>query len=264
LTDAGREYLHICKRALRTLKEGDEWIDGQRSRPSGLIKVACPITMARDVLAPLLKEFLRRFPELRVEIEPYASGWNQEPREDVDVFFKLQAPRDSPRRIRPYPGTARGLFASLSYVQEHGSPSAPDDLASHQCIGSGIWKLSRGKTVVTPNLAFRVVTSDPHIHLTLATQGLGICILPLWMARWPETRAKLTPILPLWKPDPITVCALFFGHARLTPKVQALLDFLAEYMGTTRDPRLRQEWSKEYFTPLSIAPTSGPYHRPGV
>src|SRR5580704_15403039 len=65
LTDSGREYLQFCRRALRTLKEGRELLENRRSRPSGVIKVACPVTMARDVVAPLLGEFLGRFPELR-------------------------------------------------------------------------------------------------------------------------------------------------------------------------------------------------------
>ena len=145
---------------MRTLKEGSEVLEGQRSSPKGLIKVACPVTMARDTLAPMLKEFHDRFPDLRVEIEPYASGWDQEPREDVDVFFKLRAPKDSLRRVRPYPGTVRGLFASPSYIHASGSPATPDDLAAHSCIGSGIWKLSRGKKTSTPNLTFRIVTRE--------------------------------------------------------------------------------------------------------
>ncbi|MEO6911729.1 MAG: LysR family transcriptional regulator [Edaphobacter sp.] len=258
LTDSGREYLQPCRRALRTLKDGSDLLGHQRSQPRGLLRIACPITMARDLLAPLLKEFLRRFPELRVEIEPYASGWDQEPREDVDVFFKLRAPKDSLRRVRPYPGTARGIFASTKYVQAFGSPATPAELAAHRCIGSGVWKLSRGKSEAAPNLSFCVVTSDPYVHLSLAVQGVGICILPLWMATRPEVRNQLAPILPQWKPEPITLCALFSGQSRLTPKVQVLLDFLAEYIGTDRDPRLRQRGSKGYFTGLSVGPTSGP------
>lgn len=258
LTDAGKEYLHTCRRALRMLKDGGDLMENQRSQPRGLLKIACPVTMARDLLAPLLKEFLRRFPELRVEIEPYASGWDQEPREDVDVFFKLRAPKDSLRRVRPYPGTARGIFASRAYVQAFGMPARPDDLTAHRCIGNGVWKLNRGKTTAAPEISFCVVTSDPHVHLTLALQGVGISILPLWMANWPEVRDKLLPVLPQWRPEPIIVCALFSGQARLTPKVQVLLDFLGEYIGTERDPRLRQKWAKQYFTALSIGPTSGP------
>lgn len=254
LTDSGREYLQTCRRALRVLRDGGEVLESQRAHPRGLLKIACPITMARDVLAPLMKEFVTRYPDLRVEIEPYASGWDQEPRDDVDVFFKLRAPRDSLRRVRPYPGTVRALFASREYVAAHGNPASPEELVTHRCIGHGTWKLSRGKGATSLTPKFWVVTSDPHIHLALTLQGLGISILPLWMAEWPEVSKKLVPILPRWKPDPISVCALFSGQSRLTPKVQVLLDFLEEYFGTGKDPRLRQKWKKEYFTSLSIPP----------
>ena len=258
LTDIGKEYLQTCRRALRTLRDGSELLESRRERPGGLIKIACPITMARNIFAPLLKEFLGRYPELRVEIEPYATGWDQEPREDVDIFFKLRAPKDSTRRMRPYPGTIRGLFASPSYLSAFGTPITPDELASHSCVGSGIWRLSRGSKVMAPNIVFRVVVSDPLVHLKLAVSGLGIAILPLYMAQRPDTRHQLVPVLRQWKPEPITVCALFSGPARMTPKVQVLLDFLGEYMGTDRDPRLQQMPSKGLFTEPNLMATSGP------
>lgn len=258
MTDFGKEYLQICRRALRTLRDGTELLEGHRERPTGLIKVACPITMARSIWAPLLPEFLGRYPELRVELEPYSSGWDQEPREDVDVFFKVRAPRDSVRRVRPYPGTKRGLFASPDYVKSRSNPAAPDDLVAHTCIGSGTWKLSRGSKVAAPNISFRVVVSDPVVHLDLALSGLGIAILPLYMAKRPDTRSKLMPILPLWNPEPITLCALFSGPARLTPKVQVLLDFLGDYIGTDRDPRLHNVPARGLFTDSKLEATSGP------
>src|ERR1700733_9450644 len=58
LTDAGKEYLQSCRRALQSLQHGRDVLEGHRSSPSGLLKVACPVTMARDAIAPLLKEFL--------------------------------------------------------------------------------------------------------------------------------------------------------------------------------------------------------------
>jgi LysR family transcriptional regulator, transcriptional activator for dmlA len=258
LTDFGKEYLQTCRRALRALRDGSDLLAHRRARPSGLLKVACPVTMARLVFAPLLKEFLARYPDLRVEIEPYSSGWDQEPREDVDVFFKLRAPKDSLRRVRLYPGTARALFASPGYIRASGTPATPEELTAHTCIGSGVWRLSRGVKIATPNIVFRVVTGDPVVHLELALEGVGIAILPLYMAKQPDTRDRLVPILPHWKPEPITLCALFFGSARVTPKVQVLLDFLGEYLGTDRDPRLHQLPAKGCFTDLRLAGTSGP------
>jgi LysR family transcriptional regulator, transcriptional activator for dmlA len=258
VTDIGNEYLQTCRRALRTLKDGAELLESRRKRPSGLIKIACPVTMARNIFAPLLKVFLERYPDLRVEIEPYATGWDQEPREDVDIFFKLRAPKDSMRRVRPYPGTVRGLFASPEYVSAFGAPATPDELPLHTCVGSGIWKLSRGRKTVAPNITFKVVASDPLVHLKLAVSGLGIAILPLYMAQRPGTREQLVTVLPRWIPEPIIVCALFSGPARMTPKVKVLLDFLGEYMGTDRDPRLHGLPTTGLFTEPKLAATSGP------
>lgn len=70
LTDSGTEYLQSCRRALQTLRHGRDLLEDRRSSPSGLIKVVCPVTMARDVLASLLKEFLGRYPDLRVATNP--------------------------------------------------------------------------------------------------------------------------------------------------------------------------------------------------
>ena len=258
MTDCGKEYLQTCRRALRTLRDGSELLESNREQPTGLIKIACPITMARLIFAPLLKEFLGRYPNLRVEIEPYSSGWDQEPREDVDVFFKVRAPRDSIRRVRPYPGTKRGLFASPDYITEYGNPVTPDELAAHSCIGSGTWKLSRGLKVASPNIVFKIVLSDPGVHLDLVLSGVGIAILPLYMGKHPDSRNRLVPVLRHWSPEPITLCALFSGPARMTPKVQVLLDFLGEHIGTDRDPRLHRLPAKGLFTDSKLGATSGP------
>ena len=61
LTDPGKEYLLFCKRALRVLREGRELLDKNRASPSGLLRVACPMTMARDAIAPLLGKFIESF-----------------------------------------------------------------------------------------------------------------------------------------------------------------------------------------------------------
>src|ERR1700747_3207800 len=127
LTDAGKEYLVFCKRALRALREGRELVDTHRASPSGVLRVACPVTMARDAIAPLMGKFIDKFPELQVELETYSSDFDQEPKENIDVFFKVRSPKDSPRRIRSYPGVVRPLFASHKYVKTRGTPGERAD-----------------------------------------------------------------------------------------------------------------------------------------
>ena len=250
LTDFGKEYLQVCRRALRTLHEGSDALAIRREQPSGLIKVACPITMAQLIIAPLVCELLRQYPELQLQIEPYVPAANQEFREDIDVVFKVRTPRDSLRRIRIYPSTKRGLFASAQYVKEFGMPTRPEDLVKHSCSGSGAWKLNRNAATVAPDIQFQVVTGDPTVLLELTLQHCGITLLPLYMGKWPKTGEHLVPVLPRWTFQPLTLCALFSGQSRLTPKVQVLLDFLGEYIGTARDPRLHGVDPKGLFTDL--------------
>jgi DNA-binding transcriptional LysR family regulator len=239
LTEAGTDYLASCRSALRTLKDGEDLLQARQQRPSGTLKIMTPITMARDLFAPLLKGFVTRFPDLRLEIETYSSGFDQEPQDGVDVFFKVLAPKDSLKRVRSFPGIRRGLFASPDYVREAGAPAHPQDLPAHRCAGFGAWILSSGRDqVVTLNPSFHIVSSDhPGVNLRFALDGLGITLLPLYIAHRADHGDKLVRILPQWQPDPLRICALFVGSSRLTPKIQALLDFLAEYIGTDLDPR---------------------------
>lgn len=250
LTDAGREYLVSCKRALWLLREGRELLDKHRASPSGLMRIACPITMARDLIAPLLSRFMEVFPDLRVELETYSSAFDQERKEDIAVFFKVRAPKDSSRRVRSYPAVARGLFESRRCVQNAGMPAEPADLTSHRCIGSGRWTLSKGGRTITPDIAARVVTDDPLVHRQLVLDGAGIAILPLYISLDPLVAKRLVRILAGWQPKPVVPCALYSNSSRLTPKVKVFLDFIQKYLGTDLDPRLRGAKPRDCFTDL--------------
>jgi DNA-binding transcriptional LysR family regulator len=217
--------------------------------------------MARHVIAPLLSKFTQAYPELRVELEGYSSGWDQEPKEDVDVFFKIRAPRDSSRKVRCYPGTARGLFATRSYLNAAGTPHDPVELGSHRCIGWDVWKLTKGKKVAVPNIQFQVMTGDPSVGLQLALDGTGVTILPLWMALDPAVAKRLVPVLAMWRPTSITLCALYSVSSRLTPKVKVFLDFIDKYLGTDQDPRLRGTKAKECFTSPELPVLSGSFEK---
>lgn len=255
LTDPGREYLTTCKRAFRSLRDGHDLLEQHRSFPGGLLRIACPETLARDVLAPILIHLIEAHPALRVEIEPYASGRDYEPREEVDVFFKLKTDRNSSRKIQCFPGTARALFSTAAYLEQHGTPGDPTQLGQHRCIGSGIWKLTKGKKVLIPDILFHVVANDPAVHLRLACEGVGIASLPLWMAKQADAQKVLRPVLAAWKQESVTICALYTGSKKMTPKVRAFLNFVAGYIGTDLDPRLHGHKPRELFTDLDTSTT---------
>ena len=258
LTDPGRDYLKSCKQTLRSVRDGRDMLEKHRESPSGILRIACPVTLAREILAPILIHFVRAYPELRIIIESYASGWDQEPRDDVDVFFKLRAARDSSRKVRCFPGSARALYATAEYLAETGTPVDPSDLVGHRCIGFGDWKLTKGRRVVTPEILFHVEAGDPGVRHQLACNSAGIAILPVWLVQQPGAEKLLIPVLSTWKLDPITVCALYSGPTRVTPKVRVFLELVEKYLGTELDPRLKGHKPKDFFTDLHLPATEGP------
>jgi DNA-binding transcriptional LysR family regulator len=138
-------------------------------------------------------------------------------------------------------------------VRKYGLPNDPAELSNHRCTGSADdafyanWKLTkRGKTVAL-DLIFQVMSSDPFVHRQLVLDGVGISILPLWMAKDPAIAADLERVLPLWVPDPVSLCALYSGTSDMIPKVKIFLDFMAAHLGTDLDPRLHGLKAKECF-----------------
>jgi LysR family transcriptional regulator, transcriptional activator for dmlA len=86
---------------------------------------------------------------------------------------------------------------------------------------------------------------NPHEEFVL--DGVGISILPLWMAKDPAIAADLERVLPLWVPDPVSLCALYSGTSDMIPKVKIFLDFMAAHLCTDLDPRLHGLKAEECF-----------------
>jgi LysR family transcriptional activator of dmlA len=264
LTDVGREYLNFSIEALHTLRNAGALLDRNRSHPRGVLRVACPMTMARDVMGPLLRSFVDAQPELRLDIQPYSSQWDQEPKEDIDIFFKIRTPKDSLRRVHHYPLTKRALYASKSYVRKYGLPNDPVELSNHRCTGSADdpfyanWKLTKGAKTVAPDLTFQVMSSDPFVHRQLVLDGVGISILPVWIGNNSVIAPDLERVLPLWVPDPVSLCSLYSGASDMIPKIRIFLDFMAAHVGTDLDPRLHSLKAEECFAPAMDGQASPP------
>ena len=216
LTDAGREYLDSCEQAMQSIKDGGDFLDRHRASPSGLIRIACPTTFGSAAIAPLIGQLTAEHPELRIHVEPYVSEYGEEPDTDVDVHFKMFPPRDSMRRVRTFPPSKRGLYASRDYISRAGEPMDPQQLAGHRCIGSTSdpeavqWHLTKGdNSVVVNHSTFHVTTPDPLIHRQLALDSVGIAPLSLWLAKDVSVRDRLVQVLPEWSPSSVPLYALF-------------------------------------------------------
>lgn len=256
LTDAGKEYAAACATALGSLREGDNVLDRYRTQPAGNLRILCPYIFARDVLAPVLPLFTKVHPELMLDIALYASRWDQEPKNDTDIVFKVMMPKDSARRVQRFPAANVGLFASPDYVAREGLPARPSELAARACIGAAPspeirWTLTRGTESLSQAVSCTVRSVEPELRLGLALAGQGIAPMPMWLALRPQYADRLVQVLPRWRLEPTTLSALYYGTAKQSPKVKVFLDFVTEFVGTERDPRLVGAPYKRCFVPVA-------------
>lgn len=134
LTDAGRSFVDQVGPAVAVLHDAMLAASAQQESPSGTIRINAFATAAREVLAPLLLEFLRRYPDVHVDlvtegriVDIVAEGF------DLGIRSASLVPSDM---IAVPVGTQRriAVVASPDYLAAHGVPETPPDLLRHACL----------------------------------------------------------------------------------------------------------------------------------
>lgn len=141
LTDLGRAYFDQCQRVLKEAERSDALADEMRTKPSGLLRVAAPVTFGASVLAPFITAYLRDFPDMQIDltlndriVDPLEEG--------VDMVVRIGPLEDSSligRTLAPYRLIA---CAAPDYLARHTTPKVPADLAGHNCLGFAYWSPS--------------------------------------------------------------------------------------------------------------------------
>ena len=223
----------------------------------GLLRVGVPPVFARSVLVPLLPKLKERHPRLRLALLLYTSEWDRFPAAEHDLLIKLRKPDESSRETRfhhkAFPPIRQGLFASPMYLAKHTSIQGFDDLASHRCIGYSanaelnLWEGRHNGKHLRFDPAFDLVVSDADMQLTMAQDGLGVALLPLWLAHAGIVSGRLVPVLPDFEAEPILFNILHSGRAHLSVKERVFLSFLDGILATERDPRVQGQDPHAFF-----------------
>jgi DNA-binding transcriptional LysR family regulator len=125
------------------------------------------------------------------------------------------------------------LFASQAYVEEHGVPTCPKDLAHHTGLhlndggSESRWKLYRKSREEHPiNFKPRICSDDMITLKKAAESGLGIVALPAYLCRTDVRDGRLIRILPEWTARSAMIALLAPSRRGLLPSVRALSNFL--------------------------------------
>lgn len=236
LTTAGERYLRYCREMTASARAAEDAMRQLQSEPSGPVVVSCPVSLAQQILAPLLPEFLDTWPAVSVQVM-VTNRRIDLIREGVDLALRVRTRLDTDaelvvRRL----GTAMGaLVASPSYLQRHGMPESPQDLQNHITLSFNEpqpevhWALrnlqgEEMELTVRPQLC----CNDFIMLSQAAVRGRGIALLPDEAVREEMRRGQLVRVLPDWRsPEGIVHC-IYPSRRGMMPAVRALLDFLSE------------------------------------
>jgi DNA-binding transcriptional LysR family regulator len=204
LTAAG---LQLSGRAAQILSEGEAAEDEALARSTairGVVRLAAPMSFGVLHLAPLLPEFLARYPEVSIDLH-LSDAMVDMIGDGFDAAIRIAVLPDSSLIARRLCGMPRYLVGSPSYLKKHGRPRHPLHLAEHACITYGhatapeTWRFTskNGKSAtVRPSGPLRVNNGDAMMPALIAGTGLGV--LPEFIVRGALADGRLERLLPDW------------------------------------------------------------------
>jgi DNA-binding transcriptional LysR family regulator len=194
LTDEGRILSERAKAIIGDVREIEAALSHDRHQPSGRIRVSSPSLMGRLVIAPLLAEFLRRYPALSVDLLLVDRAVDMV-EEDIPLAIRVGRLRDSQLVARKLADIRMIVCASPDYLARRGTPETPGDLAHHDCLvfsdtpGSAEWHFAEdGKAGRKIRISGRLWMNSLDALATAAKAGAGIVRVPSWQRprlTWP-------------------------------------------------------------------------------
>ena len=232
MTDEGERYLESARRILSDIEALESSLGGRQAAPRGLLRVNATLGFGRTTIAPLVSVFARRYPEVEVQLQLtdapldlVATG--------IDMGIRFGELPDSRLSARRLMSNRRHLCASPAYLEAHGVPQTPAELARHTCIvhrqnndAYGIWRLTRGRHGETVKVRGTLSSNDGDVVLGWALDGHGILIRSEWDLAKYLSSGQLRVVLPDYALPPADLYAVFPARRHQPAKVRAFIDFL--------------------------------------
>lgn len=242
LTDAGARFLDRARRILGEVEEAELSAHEEHAHPRGRLVVAAPVLFGRMHVAPLLSAYLRRFADMRAELQ-LSDRLSSLVEEGVDVAVRVGKLADSGLVARRLGETRRVLVASPTYLERSGgAPHHPRDIARHQLIafmpmaGAPHWRfVDQGdpgrelRVAVEP----RYVTNSGDAAIAHALVGGGMTLAFYYQVVEAIHAGRLIELLKPYAPPAVPIQAVY-PTSRLVPsKVRHFLE-LADDLGPWR------------------------------
>lgn len=234
LSAAGAQFVDSVAPALSTIRVAIEQAGSFRDSVSGVLRINTSAGAARVVM-PLFLEFLRRYPDMKLDIvtegkmvDIVAGGFDAGIRLAEAVLQDMVAV--------PFGGALRfAVVGSPDYFARHKPPRAPADLLAHACIRmrvpSGViyhWEFERHGEVARIDVDGVLTLDEPDLMLQAARAGLGLAYLSEWNVAADLQAGTLVRVLTAWTPPLDGVCLYYPSRRHAPAGLRTLIDMIRE------------------------------------
>jgi DNA-binding transcriptional LysR family regulator len=235
LTDAGRIFMQHVAPSLQDLQTAIEAVREQRETPSGTIRINAAPFAARAIISPLVLEFLRRYPDMHVDIvtegklvDIVKDGF------DLGVRVAGLVPSDMIAVSLGRP-QRHAVVGSPKYFEEHGTPVVPPDLFNHSCIRVRLpdgslfrWRFEKDGEQVQVDVRGPITLDEASLTRTAILEGTGVGYI-FEQDILPDIQAgRALRVLEDWTPPYPGLCLYYPGRRNLSAGVRAFLDLARE------------------------------------
>ena len=235
LTDVGRMYYDHGVHIVSEVENAEHAVRSQHEAPRGLLRVTAPLNLA--VLGPIVSEYLRRYPEVRLELSANARVVDLI-EERFDVGIRIGRLEDSSLIAKPVATVEWILAAAPAYLKRRGRVRSPADLNKHDCLlfGSSA-KLTLTRDGASQNLSMtpKLLVTDMEVLQVALNDGLGIAVTPAFLCEKSIRARRLERVLPKWSPPSTPIQIVYPSTRHLSPTVRSFIDHVqARLAGITQ------------------------------
>ncbi|WP_175911243.1 LysR family transcriptional regulator [Burkholderia sp. BCC1640] len=235
LTAEGTRFLERCRRVIAEIDAAEQELTHSAEAPRGRLRVSLPTI--GTLLLPLLADFMAAYPEIELDID-FSDRLVDVVEEGFDAVLRTGRPTDSRLSSRLLGHFRQHLVASPGYLERHGAPRTPADLARHRCLhyrfpSSGkleTWPLRASRSGTPPVVPVSMVSNNAETRLCFAQRGLGIACLPEFFVRDALDDGTLHAVLDEYVASRTPIYVLWPSGRHPTPKLRAFVDYMVAHL----------------------------------
>lgn len=228
LTETGKEFFERASGILQALEETEAAMAQAQSAPRGVLRLTCGVEFGQLVVNTWITAYLKKYPEVRVEAE-FTNRVVDVVHEGIDIAIRIGALSDSSLAARKIGEINYALYAGPTYLQGKPKLRAPEQLKDFDRVafassGTPSWRLFRSDESALIDTQPRLMVNNNIAARDAAISGLGLVLLPTFLAQPQLEQGTLVEVLSGWTRSPAPVHAVFASSRYMTPKVRAFVD----------------------------------------